>query len=499
LVHRDLAARNVLLDSQLRGKVADFGLSRAFGEGGDYYRSTNGMVALRWTAPEAMTTMKFSMKTDIWAYAVVLLEIYIDGETPIKEVRNAGIMSKIQSGYRAKQPPSCPDNMYQLMCKCWNLDPAVRPTFQELITVLSGSGYAGNGGSGGGLQGHAGNGGSAAVQETEFSTDATYLTPGVGLNEPGAQRVGMLRDSDGYVADNFTLNEYDYAGAQGGGAAGAAAAPLSAQARARAQAESSTGAPVTRCAQCNAKIQFCMCNVPRRQSASSSSKKNPQASTAGIDSTYLAPGANAFQEPQDLEPASVLPTQPADATYLTPGANAFQEPQDLEPTNVRPTQPADVDATYLMPDVRPNAPDTSAARASQSKPKKQAGVQMSTVTGCAVDAVGKACIVTGVGSGVIRFVGLHAENNEPRVGVEMNKPNGKNNGTVKGHTYFECKDRHGLLTIPSKVVINNSGAGGGAAGFKKGSNAAIKSDAEILDLDVDGAGASLTPTAHSNA
>ena len=124
---------------------------------------------------------------------------------------------------------------------------------------------------------------------------------------------------------------------------------------------------------------------------------------------------------------------------------------------------------------------------------------MSTVTGCAVDAVGKACIVTGVGSGVIRFVGLHAENNEPRVGVEMNKPKGKNNGTVKGHKYFECKDRHGLLTIPSKVVINNSGAGSGAAGFKKGSNAAIKVDANTPDFDVAVAGASLTRTVHTNA
>ena len=45
-------------------------------------------------------------------------------------------------------------------------------------------------------------------------------------------------------------------------AAASSAPPLSAQAQAQAQAESSTGAPVARCAQCNAKIQFCMCNVP---------------------------------------------------------------------------------------------------------------------------------------------------------------------------------------------------------------------------------------------
>jgi len=79
---------------------------------------------------------------------------------------------------------------------------------------------------------------------------------------------------------------------------------------------------------------------------------------------------------------------------------------------------------------------------------------MSNVSGFAVDAVGKACVVTGVGSGIIRFVGLHAEKQEPRIGVEMNKPKGKNNGTVNGHKYFVCKDGHGTLTIPSKVTVS---------------------------------------------
>jgi len=81
LVHRDLAARNVLLDSQLVAKVADFGLSRAFStvEGKDYYKSTTGMMALRWTAPEAMTTFKFSEKSDVWHGARFPTEIYTRG------------------------------------------------------------------------------------------------------------------------------------------------------------------------------------------------------------------------------------------------------------------------------------------------------------------------------------------------------------------------------------------------------------------------------------
>jgi serine/threonine protein kinase len=139
LVHRDLAARNVLLDAALVCKVADFGLSRAFAddEDHDYYKSTTGMMALRWTAPEAMSTMKFSSKTDVWAFGIVLLEIEINGATPMKELTNAQLVASLQSGYKATKPKQCSDAMYLLMCKCWDLNPALRPTFAELIKMLA--------------------------------------------------------------------------------------------------------------------------------------------------------------------------------------------------------------------------------------------------------------------------------------------------------------------------------------------------------------------------
>lgn len=94
--------------------------------------------------------------------------------------------------------------------------------------------------------------------------------------------------------------------------------------------------------------------------------------------------------------------------------------------------------------------------------------------------VGKPCIVVGVGSGTIRFVGLHAEKNDARIGVEMNKPKGKNNGTVNGHKYFECPDGFGLLTIPSHVKHNT--------GSRKGS-AKVTSHGTDEYLDVGGAAA----------
>jgi hypothetical protein len=129
--------------------VADFGLSRAFSgeEGKDYYKSTAGMMALRWTAPEAMTTLRFYMATDVWTFGIVLLEIAINGELPVKELTNAEIMAQMQSGYKTPKPTGCSDAMYQVMCKCWTLDPVSRPSFLDLADILSevdfeGAGFA---------------------------------------------------------------------------------------------------------------------------------------------------------------------------------------------------------------------------------------------------------------------------------------------------------------------------------------------------------------------
>lgn len=122
---------------------------------------------------------------------------------------------------------------------------------------------------------------------------------------------------------------------------------------------------------------------------------------------------------------------------------------------------------------------TNPAKNPADNATKVASVKAS-IKGFSASDVGKPCIVVGVGSGTIRFVGLHAEKNDARIGVEMNKPKGKNNGTVNGHKYFECPDGFGLLTIPSHVKHNT--------GSRKG-NAKVTSHGTDEYLDVGGAAA----------
>lgn len=80
VIHRDLSARNVLCkeeDGQLTVKVADFGLSRLVKE--DYYLSETVSLPVKWCAIEVLKFRKFTTKSDVWSFGVLMWEIYEHG------------------------------------------------------------------------------------------------------------------------------------------------------------------------------------------------------------------------------------------------------------------------------------------------------------------------------------------------------------------------------------------------------------------------------------
>ena len=81
LIHRDLAARNVLIGENLITKVADFGLARVIVDN-EYSAHQGARFPVKWTAPEAISFGKFTVKSDVWSFGILLMENFTYGQVP---------------------------------------------------------------------------------------------------------------------------------------------------------------------------------------------------------------------------------------------------------------------------------------------------------------------------------------------------------------------------------------------------------------------------------
>ncbi|XP_071201063.1 megakaryocyte-associated tyrosine-protein kinase-like isoform X2 [Salvelinus alpinus] len=131
LVHRDLAARNILVSNEGVAKVSDFGLTKL-----DCKASDNAKLPVKWTAPEALKKEKFSTRSDVWSYGVLLWETFSYGRQPYPEMCLKEVKELVEQGYRMEAPEECPPGVYALMRCCWEAEPRKRPSFQKLQEKL---------------------------------------------------------------------------------------------------------------------------------------------------------------------------------------------------------------------------------------------------------------------------------------------------------------------------------------------------------------------------
>ncbi|NWS76319.1 KSYK kinase, partial [Crotophaga sulcirostris] len=129
-VHRDLAARNVLLVTQHYAKISDFGLSKALSADENYYKAqSHGKWPVKWYAPECMNFYKFSSKSDVWSFGVLMWEAFSYGQKPYKGMKGGEVAQMIERGERMERPEVCPSEVYELMKLCWTYNVDDRPGF----------------------------------------------------------------------------------------------------------------------------------------------------------------------------------------------------------------------------------------------------------------------------------------------------------------------------------------------------------------------------------
>ncbi|CAK1551865.1 unnamed protein product [Leptosia nina] len=135
-IHRDLAARNCLVGDENVVKVADFGLARYVLD--DQYTSSGGTkFPIKWAPPEVLNYTRFSSKSDVWAFGVLMWEVFTCGKVPYGRMKNSEVVEMVQRGQVLEKPKGCLNEIYNVMRACWRHAPDERPSFRVLKEELA--------------------------------------------------------------------------------------------------------------------------------------------------------------------------------------------------------------------------------------------------------------------------------------------------------------------------------------------------------------------------
>ncbi|KAJ6352032.1 hypothetical protein OIU76_001279 [Salix suchowensis] len=133
IVHRDLKSANLLMDENGVAKVADFGVARVQDQSGVMTAETG---TYRWMAPEVIEHKPYNHKADVFSFGIVLWEL-LTGKLPYEHLSPLqAAVGVIQQGLRPPIPSHSHPKLAELLERCWQQDPSLRPEFSEIVEHL---------------------------------------------------------------------------------------------------------------------------------------------------------------------------------------------------------------------------------------------------------------------------------------------------------------------------------------------------------------------------
>ncbi|KAL1541186.1 Serine/threonine-protein kinase sty46 [Salvia divinorum] len=133
IIHRDLKSANLLMDEKEVVKVGDFGVARVKAQTGVMTAETG---TYRWMAPEVIEHKPYDHKADVFSFGVVVWEL-LTGKLPYEFLTPLqAAVAVVQRGLRPTIPRHTNAKLAELLERCWQRDPALRPDFSDITQIL---------------------------------------------------------------------------------------------------------------------------------------------------------------------------------------------------------------------------------------------------------------------------------------------------------------------------------------------------------------------------